>query len=867
MKIFGEYLSIFGFFYKIVWPIKLTPAFCHPSLFVKERGLNERVVVGEFLMRRKIIVNWKEFYQKAKTGIVFSDGSMGVFLQKHGLKGGDCPELWNIEKPEIVESVHKSYIKAGSDLIITNTLGGNRVKLSDFGLEKKLKDLNEAGIRVAKKAAGGKAIVAADVGPTGLFIEPLGKINFDEMVDIYKEQIIVLANAGADCIFFETHIDVLELKAGILACREVCGLPIIASMTFEKDGRTVTGSSPEAVFTTLEALGVDIMGTNCGTGPFDMLQIVERIQGLFSTPFIAQANAGMPVLQDGKTVFTETPEVYGESALKILECGVGVIGGCCGTTPEHIRLLHERARQIKPGFIKGQKGDNYLKLSSRYEMRKIGFDIPFTIIGERLNPTARKALSQDILNESFSLFKEEALNQEGAGAHLLDMNMGIPDANEAMLVKKGVELLSNLVKTPLAIDSSNLEAVRAGLRIYPGKAVLNSISAEKERLSLLKEVKKYGAAFIALPIDERGIPATAEERVKLMRKIIDEAARYGIDKKNILADPLALTVSAEQKGAKETLKTIRLFKEELGLLTTIGLSNVSYGLPARGYVNRGFLSMAIQEGLTSAIVNPFDEELMGIVKASDVILGKDEHSKEYIKIYSNSLLTVNRSQTSNVGNKSQISMTQVLTVEEKLKNSILHGQKESIAFNLNEALQKGLKAAEILNQHLIPAITEVGELYDKRIYFLPQLMLSAETMKAAFVVLEPLLKEESVHSKGKIVFATVKGDVHDIGKNIVSLMLLNHGFEVIDLGKDVPNEAILKKAIEIKADIIGLSALMTTTMSEMKKFMELLKKENQNLKVMVGGAAVTRVFAESIGAHYSVDAVDAVKVANKLMQK
>lgn len=807
-------------------------------------------------------MNWGQFYDKARNGIVFSDGSMGVFLQKYGLKGEDCPELWNVTRSDVVENVHRSYIEAGSDLIITNTLGGNRIKLADYHLENRLKEINTAAVKLAKKAAGKKAIVAGDVGPTGLFIEPLGKTTFEEMADIYEEQCRALADAGADCIIFETHIDILELKAGILGCRKACGLPIIASMTFEKEGRTVTGSTPEAVFTTLEALGVDIIGTNCGTGPEDMTRIIERTQGMFDIPLIVQANAGLPKLVNGRTVFDETPESYSRSAMNMVACGVNVIGGCCGTTPDHIRMLHDQALEYSKKNKRKPFSGNNLKISSRYLMKEIGFDLPFTVIGERLNPTARKALSQDIQSGQFSLFKDDALAQENAGADILDLNMGIPGADEKTLIRKGLELLTTTVKVPVAIDSSNPEAVKTGLRIYPGKPVLNSISAEADRLRLLKEVKKYGAAFIALPIDSKGIPKKAEDRARLMRKIIDEAQKAGIDKKNILADPLVMTVSAEQDGAKETLKTIRIFKEELGLFTTMGLSNVSFGLPARAYINRSFLAMAIQNGLTTAIVNPLDADLMGVVRASDVLIENDVHSQNYIRNYAET----------EKGNASALKRraepaSSAQTVEEKMKEAVIKGKKEVIEGLVREALQKGLKAFQILNDHLIPGINEVGALYEQRTYFLPQLMLSAETMKAAFSVLEPLLKQESAEPLGKIVFATVQGDVHDIGKNIVILMMKNYGFQVFDLGKDVPNEKILETADREKADMIALSALMTTTMPRMAEFMELMLKGKTRYPVMIGGAAVTRAYAESIGAKYSTDAVDAVKTAKEMIKK
>ncbi len=803
-------------------------------------------------------MKWKEFYDKSIETISFTDGSMGVLLQKYGLTGGECPESWNITHSDIIEKVHASYIDAGSDLIITNTLGGNSVKLGEYKLENKLRELNQAAVVIAKKAAKGRAIVAGDVGPTGKFVKPLGNISFDEMKDIYREQIEVLANAGADCIFFETHIDILELKAAILACREVCDLPIIASVTFEEDGRTVTGSPAGAAIVMLEALGVDIAGTNCGTGPDDMLRIIHEIAPLVSIPIIAQANAGKPSLENGKTVFRSAPESYTGTALRMIECGVNSVGGCCGTTPEYIKLLHDRVMELKPFLKRKASNVDFMKLSSRYAVRKIGFNQAFTIIGERLNPTARKKLSDDIREGRFELFREEAIAQENSGADILDLNMGIEGISESSCFEKGIEILGNLVKTPVSIDTANPEAAALAMKLYPGKPILNSISAEGKRLDLLKDVKKYGASFIALPIDGHGIPKTASERLAVMRKIVAMAEKAGIDKRNILADPLVLTVSAEQKGASETLKTIRLFREELGLFTTLGLSNISFGLPARPYINRNFLSMAISAGLTSAIANPFDAEMMGLVRASDVLLSKDMNAAAYIAAYASDSKS---GKTARAGTAGTAVSEDNLSPGEKLYRAVLKGNKDNIEALIGEALKAGDEPGAILDRHLLPAVNEVGNLYEKKIYFLPQLMLSAETMKAAFSVIEPLLKKDDTNVRGRIVFATVQGDVHDIGKNIVILLMKNYGFEVLDLGKDVPNEVILQKADENNADIIALSALMTTTMPKMKEFMELMKASGRKYNVLIGGAAVTREFAAGIGAKYSVNAVEAVKTA------
>lgn len=814
-------------------------------------------------------MNWKEFYALAQSGLAFSDGSMGVFLQKYGLKGGDCPELWNVEHPDIVEQVHRSYIEAGSNLLITNSLGANALKLEEFRLSHRLEEFNAAAVKVAKKAAGGKAIVAGDIGPTGQFVEPLGTVPFEMMVEVYKQQILALANAGVDCLFFETHIDLFELKAGIIAAKECCDLPIIASVTFEADGRTVTGSSPEAVFVTLEALGVDILGTNCGMGPAQMLEIVRKAREWVNIPIIAQANAGLPQLIDGKTQFTETPETFVPFALKMMECGVGAVGGCCGTTPEHIKLLVDSAKSKKPYQLYHPLKRNRLVITSRYQTASIGPAEPFCVIGERLNPTARKALAADIQSGAYSLFRDEARAQELAGAGILDLNMGIPNIDEAAVMKKGVELLSMGVKIPQAIDTSTPAAAIAGMRYYAGRPLLNSITAESDRLELLPEIRKYGAGVIVLPIDEKGIPAKAEDRVRVMRRIMDAAKKAGVDPSCFVADPLVMTVSADSSAARETLKTLRMFRDELGLHTTMGLSNVSFGLPARAFVNRTFLAMAIDEGLSSAIANPLDAELMGTVRAADVLSMRDDRAMRYVEYYTQNPVTPAAASAAPGAVKTSQSKPEAApaTLEEKLFDSILKGRKESVPGLIDEALKSGKTPSDLLDRHFIPAITKAGEYFEAKTFFLPQLMLSAEAMQAAFGILEPILKKAGAETRGKMVFATVQGDVHDIGKNIVTLMLKNFGYEIIDLGKDVSALKIVETALKENADAIGLSALMTTTMPRMEEVMGLLSQKKMDVPVMVGGAAVTRTFAESIGAHYARDAVDAVRVTQEVLKQ
>jgi 5-methyltetrahydrofolate--homocysteine methyltransferase len=806
-------------------------------------------------------MNWKEFYDKAKGGIAFSDGAMGVIIQAMGLGEEVPPEDWNLSHQDEIYSIHKQYVDVGVEMLTTNTIGGNRIKLSHYGLDDRVFDINFNASKIAKKASNGKAIVAGSVGPTGKFIKPIGDISFDEVVDVYKEQIIALAEGGADAIVFETHVDILELKAGIIALKECSNLPFIANMTFEKDGRSVTGTPPEVAFATLEALGADIIGTNCSTGPSDMAELIKKWRPYFNVPIIAQANAGMPRILNGKTVFDQTPDVFAENASVMADYGINVIGGCCGTTPEHIGCLIKSVNNKNvPSMQINNRG---LKISSRYALKYMGFDYPFIAIGERLNPTARKKLAADIIEGRFGYFKDEALAQEANGADILDLNMGIPSVNEAELMEKGVEILTTASKIPLAIDSADTETCRRGMRFYPGAGILNSISAEEERLALLTDVKKYGFSFIALPVDNNGIPKTADGRIKLLKKIIDRAKEAGIDKSKIIADALVLTASAEQDSAAVTLETIRRAKEELGLLTVCGLSNISFGLPARGFINRSFLSMAVANGLTSAIVNPLDEQIMGEIRASDVLLSKDKNSEKYISLYAGYKENLSVS-VSDKGNKTVDKTPD--TLEGYLYDAVVKGNKDTILQYVKEALDKGYQAVDILDKYLVPAINYVGELYEKRIYFLPQLMMSAETMKTAFSYLEPMLKHGAKKSLGKIIFATVKGDVHDIGKNIVIIMLRNYGFEVIDLGRDVACDVIIDKAKETNADIVALSALMTTTMPRMKEFMDIKQAVLPDLKVMVGGAAVTLEFADSIGAFYSSDAVGAVKLAETLVK-
>lgn len=789
--------------------------------------------------------------------VVILDGATGTELQKRGMPKGVCPEQWVAENPEVILEVQREYVKAGSGIIYACTFGANKIKLEEFGLSHRTYEINKRLAELSKEAAGEGCLVAGDMSPTGKFMEPFGDMAFEECVEAYKEQIRGLLDGGVDLFVIETMMDIQEARGALLAVKEFCDLPVMVSMTFDEKKRTLTGTDPVTALITLQSMGADAVGCNCSTGPEDMLEVIALMKPYARVPLVAKPNAGLPKLVDGKTVFDMGAEEFGTYAGAFIEAGVNLIGGCCGTTPEYIRKLSESAKGRKPSPISCKP---FSAVTSARSTVFFGFDNALTVIGERINPTGKKKLQEELRKGQTEEVRRFALEQVEKGALILDVNVGMPGIDEKEKMVEVVDLLSYAAKAPLCLDSSSPEVLEAALRIYPGRALINSISAEKVKLDrLLPIAAKYGAMFILLPLSDEGVPETAEERYELIQKVFSKAAEYGYEKNDMVVDGLVMTVSSNQSAALETLKVIEWCTRSFGCPTVVGLSNVSFGLPERGWVNAGFFAMAIDRGLTMAIANPSSETLMNIKMACDVLTLKDKNSLGYIAHFSKE-----EKENTPTGSSAK---DESISTDQRVYEAVVKGNREGIIGFVEQALSEGVKPAELVDSYLIPAINHVGHLFDEKKYFLPQLIQSAESMKVAFERIEPLLRtgEGEEQESAIIVLATVKGDIHDIGKNIVGLMLKNYGFKVYDLGKDVGAELIVSKARELGAKIIGLSALMTTTMVEMRYVIELAKKEGIECKFMIGGAVVDEKYAQEIGADgYSSDAYEAVKLAQKL---
>jgi len=784
------------------------------------------------------------------------DGAMGTMLQAAGLKPGDCPELLNIEKPEIVEKVHAAYISSGADIIETNTFGGNCLKLDHYGLGSRAKEINQAAVKAAKAAAKGTQVkIAGSMGPTGRFIAPLGDLDFDEAYDAFFEQAQALAEAGADYLLIETSIDIQEMRAALLASKAAARIPVICQMSYSEDGRTVTGTDPQTAAITLEALGADIIGANCSLGPEQLIPIVETLAANCSCPISVQPNAGMPHLIDGKTVFPMSAKDMGLWAEKLVAAGATFIGGCCGTTPAHIAALKNALKDIVLPQRKARRP--ILALTSRSKTVFIDKDLPTRLIGERVNPTGRKKLAEEIRNNSFLSVKKEAIEQVHAGADILDINMGVAGIDQTVAMKKAITDIAQLVDVPLAIDTSDAAALEAGLKAYPGRALINSVSAEPDRLEyFLPLAKKYGAAILCLPISADGVPATAVERKNLIEKIVDEAQQFGLKSGDFLLDGLVMTAAADAKAGTETLETLRLYREHFGYPSTMGLSNISFGLPNRPLINSTFFSMCLAAGLDAPIMNPYDDSMQNSLLASAALLGKDPNARAY------SMNTINQSAPKAAATAKIIDMD-ILTA---IKTTVINGETDSVASLVETALKEGHSSEEITEKALTAAMNDIGVDFGQGRVFLPQVLLSAETMRAAFLKIKEILPMQNTQNKGTVVIATVKGDVHDLGKNIVAALLENNGFKLVDLGKDVDTETIVRSAIENQADIVGLCALMTTTMVQIDKVIDALKEAGCPAKVIVGGAVLTQEYADQAGADaYAHDGVIAVNIAKKLL--
>ena len=785
------------------------------------------------------------------------DGAMGTMLQNAGMKTGDCPEYLNITNPKMVQDVHRAYFEAGSDIIETNTFGASRIKLAEYNLADKVAEINTAAVQNVKIATAGKAKVAGSMGPTGGFIKPLGELDFDEVYQNYYEQAKALATAGADYILIETCIEIQEMRAALLAAKDACDLPVICQLSFSEDGRTVTGTDPQSAAIILSAMGADVIGANCSLGPEQLVPIVKELAENCSCPISIQPNAGMPHLVDGKTVFPMTPEDFGKWAPELVKAGATFIGGCCGTTPAHIKAIKEALKGVVEPVRKEPSND--LALASRSKTVFIGKDLPTRLIGERINPTGRKKLAAEIKNGSFISVKREAIEQEQAGAQILDVNMGVAGIDQAEAMKKAVMEISQLVNIPLAIDTSDAKALEAGLKAYPGRALINSVSAEPDRLKyFIPLAKRYGAAILCLPLSEEGIPKTGKERLVVVQKIIDEAKKYGLKDNDFLLDALVMTIATDKDACNEVLNTLRLYRKYIGAPSTMGLSNISFGLPNRPLINSTFFAMCLAAGLDAPIMNPYDDSMQNALSAASALLGKDPSGRDYSISHSGQNIPVAKAKT----------VASTGDIIEDIKNAIISGEKEAIADMVEKALNDGYKPNEITDKALSAAMNVVGKDFGAKKIFLPQVMLSAEAMREAFIKIKERIPADSMSDKGKIVIATVKGDIHDLGKNIVAALLENNGYRVIDLGKDVDKEDIIKAAKENNADMIGLCSLMTTTITQIDEVIEELKNSDFKTKVMIGGAVVTSEYADKVGADaYASDGVEAVELAKKLIVK
>lgn len=802
-------------------------------------------------------MNKSDFRKLLNSGFVIMDGATGSNLVKSGFGPGMCPEKWIMEHPDVLISLQKEYVKAGSDIILAPTFTANRIKLAEYGLEDQIVEINEKLVSLSKEAAEGKALVAADISMTGVSLKPIGPMDFEELVDVYKEQISILVKAGVDLIDIETMMSLQEARAAVIAAKEVCDLPIICTLTFENDGRTLYGTDAVTAAVTLEALGVEAVGANCSSGPKNMSEVLRKMNEAVSVPIIAKPNAGLPTLnEEGKTVYSLSAEEFAEESELLIEAGATVLGGCCGTEPSHIAALKRLCESASFKVKKTINGQRFL--SSERKTLSFGLVDRFIIVGERINPTGKKTLQAELSEGKLDTVLRFAEEQESEGALVLDINVGMGGINESDTMLNVLDAVTVHSSLPLSIDTSSPEVLENALRRYPGRALVNSISAESSvMLPKLKIARKYGAMIIILPLKDSGLPKNVEERIENINTVLEEAYKIGFRDEDIVIDGLVSTVAASPDAAVDVLKTIAYAKGK-GLATTCGLSNISFGLPQRPFVNTAFLTMAIEVGLTMAIMNPMQEMLVNAALSADLLKNKKDSANRYIeRMNSREYSTLSSSQ------KVVLESSQVSDI---LFDDVLKGNADIIIEHVNETLKKQITAEEILNNSLLPAIDKVGEYFNSGKYFLPQLISSAETMKKAIESIEPLLaSNEQNGSLPTVVLATVKGDIHDIGKNLVGLMLKNHGFKVIDLGKDVDAETIVNTAMEKQASIIGLSALMTTTMVNMKEVISLAHDKIPNVKVMIGGAVITEEYAVEIGADgYSKDAADAVLVAKKL---
>ena len=804
---------------------------------------------------------------------LFCDGGTGTILQSKGLRGGELPETWNLKRPEDIIDLHCGYLRAGCDIFNTNTFGANALKFPDT-----LEQIVTEAVRLAQEArrrtGREDAYIALDLGPTGKLLEPLGDLPFERAVELFAEVVRYGSAAGADLVLIETMSDSYEAKAAVLAAKENCDLPVCITVTFDDKGKLLTGGSVDSTVALLEGLRVDALGVNCGLGPDQMVPIVKRLTEVCSIPIIVNPNAGLPRTEGGRTVYNVGPEEFSLRMEEIAAMGVHVVGGCCGTTPEHIRRTAERVKKLP---FKEPVRKSRTAVTSFSQCVEIG-KVP-VIIGERINPTGKKKFKQALRDNDIEYILQEGLRQEDSGAHILDVNVGLPEIDEPAMMEQVITRLQSVIALPLQIDTTDPAALERGMRLYNGKPMVNSVNGKKESIeTVFPLVRKYGGVLVALVLDEDGIPDNAEGRIRIARRIYEAADKYGVPREDIVIDGLAMTISSDTSSALVTLETLRRVREELHGHTILGVSNISFGLPRRALINSYFLAMALQSGLSAAIMNPGNEDMMDAYRAYCALADLDPQCMRFIETYagtqdrtpgssSSASSGTNQAGGASAGESAAGVRRPGGTAQMSLSESVLRGMAESAAVAARKALGT-IHPLELINRDLIPALDQVGKGFEKGTVFLPQLLMSAEAAKAAFEVVKDSLKGEKQEVKGRIILATVKGDIHDIGKNIVKVMLENYGFEVIDLGKDVAPETVVDTAIREKIALVGLSALMTTTVVSMEETIKLLHEKKPDTKVVVGGAVMTQEYADAIRADcYAKDAMATVHYAEEVFGK
>ncbi len=774
--------------------------------------------------------------------LLFFDGAMGTMLQSAGLQPGECPETWNLTHADSVRNIHKEYARVGADILMTNTFGCTESKLSGITPE----DAAAAATRIAREAAKGGAFVALDVGPTGKLLRPIGDLAFEEAVRQFTPSIQAGCRAGADLVIIETFSDMYELKAAVLAAKECCGLPVLATVVMDARGKMLTGGDVDAVVALLEGLRVDALGLNCGLGPAQMMPLLHRMRAVCSLPIVLNPNAGLPHEEDGNTVFDVRPEAFAAQMRQAAEAGARLLGGCCGTTPAHIAALRNACAGIQPAAVEKKTHTVIASYS-----RAVAFQGGPVLIGERINPTGKPRMKQALRDKDMDHVLREGIIQQQNGAMVLDVNAGLPEIDEVEVLASMVQQLQSVTDLPLQLDSADPAALERAMRLYNGKPMINSVNGKRESMdAVFPLVQKYGGLVVALTLDESGIPETAEGRVAVAERIIARAAEFGIDKKDIIADTLTMTISSGGENANITLEALRRVKAELNVKTTLGVSNVSFGLPRRDLLNACFFALAIEAGLDAAILNPNDSAMMDMYHSALAITGKDAQCGAYIA----------RHAADPAGGAPKLEPTDIT-----LYDAVRQGLRQRAQALAQQALKQNEQALDIIHNGLVPALNEVGIAFEKGTLFLPQLLMSAEAAKAAFEVVRSALGDAAGETVGCVVIATVEGDVHDIGKNIVKALLSNYRFDVVDLGRDVPAETVLHAAKERGASLVGLSALMTTTVPSMQRAIGLLKKEMPACRIMVGGAVLTEEYAAMIGADkYCRDAMSSVRYAQEV---